>query len=114
MKVDSRTSAILRSEAGLRFYQEWNWDWGTCILKETAAYINKQPFHVGAMTAAVVGAPGSFSVTSFTKNQSLFTPGIEILFRSCEQSAMVSLSYDGEFGSGYMANELQVRVGKYF
>ena len=114
MKVKSKTSSILRSEVGFNFYQEWNACFGTWILKETVGYINKQPFNVGAMNAAIVGAPGSFTVTSFNDNQSLFTPGVEILYRSDEWRAMISLSYDGEFGSGYIANELQLRIGKYF
>lgn len=114
MHVKSKTSSILRSELGFHFYQEWNKCYGTWILKETLGYINKQPFHVGSMNAAIVGAPGSFSNTSFRQNQSLFTPGIEIFYRSNEKNIMASFSYDGEFGSGYIANELQFTIGKYF
>ncbi len=114
MNIRSKTSSILRSEAGVHLYQTWNQCSGTWILKESVAYINKQPFNVGSMTASIVGAPGSFSLNSFENNQSLFTPGIEILYRSNEQRAMVSLSYDGEFGSGYISNEVQLRIGKYF
>jgi hypothetical protein len=114
MKIRSKTSSILRSEVGIHFYQEWRGDWGACILKETAAYLNKQPFHVGTLRASIVGSPGSFGVSSFEQNQSLFTPGLEILYRSWRNNAMVSLSYNGEFGSGYSSNELQLRIGKYF
>ena len=112
MKINGRTSSILRSEAGVRFYQEWVGEWGSCILKETLAYINKQPFSVGAMTAAVVGAPATFTVSSFRHNQSLIAPGIEFLYR--KKNTMLSLGYDGEFGSGYTSNEVQLRFGEYF
>jgi outer membrane autotransporter protein len=110
MTIHSRTSSILRTEAGLRFYQEWS-GW---IFKETLSYINKQPFDVGKMTAAIVGAPATFNVNAYEQNQSLFRPGLEILYRSTQNDAMVSFSYDGEFGSGYISNEVQLRIGTYF
>jgi len=113
MKVPDLTTWMLRAEIGLNAYQTWQKDWGLCILKETASYINRMPFTTGQMTASIVGAVGNFSVDSFTSDQNLFSPALELFIRT-NCGAFVSLLYEGEFGSGYITNEVLARVGSYF
>lgn len=113
MKIPGSTSCMFRSEIGLNGYETWQGNWGVCILRETVSYINRKPFSTGQMTAAIVGAVGTFSVDSFTNAQNLFSPALEIFFRE-KHGAFFSLLYEGEFGSGYITNEVLARIGKYF
>ncbi|MDE3046196.1 MAG: hypothetical protein KGJ02_06090, partial [Verrucomicrobiota bacterium] len=64
--------------------------------------------------ASLIGFPPGFAVTSFTNNQSFFSPGMEIFMRWEETGVFSSISYEGEFGSGYMSNEVLAKVGLFF
>ena len=55
----------------------------------------------------------SFEVDSFNKTQNLGTAGVEFVY-GATNGMFGSLQYDGEFGKGYSANELQVQVGYSF
>ena len=112
MKVRQSTSCMLRSELGLNSYQTLRGDWGLCIFRETLSYINRAPFSTGKMTAAIVGAEGTFSVDSFTTSQNLFAPAFEIFIR--KRSGAFSITYAGEFGSGYITNEILGSIGVLF
>ncbi|MBS0624515.1 MAG: hypothetical protein JSS32_00520 [Verrucomicrobia bacterium] len=113
MGVDSSTSYFLRSEVGLSAYEAWHFSWGYFILKESASYVNRQPFGLGRTQAFLVGFPTEFTVTSFKTNQSLISPSIDLFFRT-NNNLFFSLFYKGEFGSGYMGNEVLGKFGVYF
>ena len=113
MRVPGSTSSMLRSEIGLNAYETWQGDWGVCVLRETASYLNKAPFSTGTTTAAIIGASGNFTVKTFTTTQNLFSPSVELFFRG-KRGAFVSLFYEGEFGGGYMTNQILLRIGQYF
>ncbi len=115
MEYSRNTSELLRFEAGVNVYGIWERNWGSCIVRETLSYVLRKPYHVGTVNAAIVGAPGSFTVYSFTDQQNILSPGIEIFFKH-KKGAFFSVTYDGEFGfgSGYMSNELIGKVGVYF
>ncbi len=113
MKIEGYTSWMLQSEIGLNGYETWEEPWGVCILRETASYINRTPFSTGQITAAINGAVGTFTVDSFTATQNLFSPAVELFIRE-NDGMFLSLFYKGEFGSGYVTNEVLARVGKYF
>ena len=114
MSVEGSTSSMLRLETGLNCYQSWESEDTLVIFKEMASYVYKQPHSVGKMVAAIVGASGTFFNDSFTKIQSLVSPSFEIFFRNKGNDSFCSLLYEGEFGDGYQANEVLVRIGKYF
>jgi uncharacterized protein with beta-barrel porin domain len=115
MSYPHNTSKLLRFEAGINAYETWVRKWGSCIVRETLSYVLRKPYHVGTVNAAIVGAPGSFTVYSFTKEQNILSPGIEIFFKH-KKGGFFSLTYDGEFsfGSGYTSNEVIGKVGIYF
>jgi autotransporter-associated beta strand protein len=118
MRLRSRKLSMLRSEAGLHYYQNWKSAWGMCIMKETFAYVNKAPFGVGEMEAAIIGVPGIFLQNSYTTVENLFHGGVQVFMtRSVEgnkTAPFFSLSYDVEVGSGYLSNAVQGMVGLYF
>ena len=95
-------------------YQRWKFSsGGVLILKETTAYVYKKPYSVGLIDASIVGAPGSFIVDSFTTAQQLFMPGAEI-FYCASKGIFCGVSYEGEFGSGYIENIAAAKIGIYF
>lgn len=113
MKVSSRTSWMLRFETGLNGYKTNTYSWGIFIAQAKLSYVYKKPYHVGHLNAAIVGAPGSFSVEAFTAEQSLISPAIE-LFWQANWNGYGSISYDGEFGSGYTSNQFYGKIGYSF
>jgi autotransporter-associated beta strand protein len=114
MSVKGAFSSMLRFETGLNCYQNFETAKAMIILKEMGSYVYKHPYSVGKTIAAIVGAEGTFFNDSFKAVQSLFSPSFEIFYKDKRSGLFSSLLYEGEFGSGYIANEALVRVGKYF
>ena len=114
MRIGHTTGTFFRNEAGLNFYENWTWDWGLCVLKEKLSYVNRQGSHLGRLGGvSIIGAPGEFSVNAFTNDQNLFSPAVNLLVRWGE-SIFFSLDYEGEFGSGYVDNQIAAEVGWFF
>jgi len=125
MNVASSHSFFLRTEFGIAGYESWRFHWGRFILKESISCVNKQPFGLGTMDAYLVGfppgftaefllgAPPAFSLSGFTESQTLFSPSIDFFFRT-NNDLFFSLFYQGEFGSGYIGNQLLAKCGIYF
>ena len=113
MKVSSRTSWMLRFETGLNGYKTTTYSWGIFIAQAKLSYVYKKPHHVGHLNAAIVSAPASFVVEAFTTEQSLISPAVE-LFWQTNWNGYGSISYDGEFGSGYNSNQFYGKIGYSF
>lgn len=113
MKIHSRYSSMLKSEAGLNGYYTHENEKGAFITRGKLSYINKKPFHTGRIIASIAGAPGSFTVETFTSSQNLVSPSLEFYWGS-KKGAYFSVLYDGEFGQGYIANEITGRIGLNF
>ena len=113
MNVSSRTSWMLRLETGLNGYNTTSFSWGIFIAQAKLSYVYKKPHNVGHLNAAIVNAPASFFVEAFTAEQSLISPGIE-LFWQTNWNGYGSISYDGEFGSGYTSNQFYGKIGYSF
>jgi uncharacterized protein with beta-barrel porin domain len=113
MKIDSRTSWMLRFETGLNGYKTVLYNWGTFIAQGKLSYVYKKPHQVGHLNATIVSAPTSFVVESFTSEQSLFSPALEIFWQT-NWNGYGSISYDGEFGSGYSSNQFYGKIGYSF
>lgn len=113
MHQQRRFSSILQTQAGVSAYFSWKFESGLFIMRDKFSYINRQPFHVGNATVSIVGSPGSFIVSSFTNNQSLFSPSVQITWRK-NKGSYLSLFYDGEFGSGWISNEIAGEIGRSF
>jgi uncharacterized protein with beta-barrel porin domain len=113
-QVHRRTIGMLRSEAGLRLYQVYNPCWGVCVLKETAAYVNKTPFGTKNFTASFVPTSSDiYTFETFVDSQNLLNVGFELLLKG-NNGLFASFTYEGEFFSGYVSNEGAVTFGVYF
>lgn len=113
MRVSSRTSSMFRLETGLNGYKTTTYSWGIFIAQAKLSYVYKKPHHVGRLTAAIVSAPASFVVEAFTAQQNLISPAIELFFQA-NSNVFGSISYDGEFGSGYKSNQFYGKIGYSF
>lgn len=113
MKISSRTSWMLRLETGLNGYNSTTFSWGIFIVQGKLSYVFKKPHRIGHLNAAIVGAPTSFTVEAFTAEQSLVSPAVE-LFWQTNWNGYGSISYDGEFGSGYSSNQFYGKIGYSF
>ena len=115
MRQSSRTSEFLRLEIGVNAYETWKKGWGSILIRETASYVLRKPYHTGTVTAGIVGAPGEFTVYSFSQTQNVLSAGAEIFLKH-KKGGFVSATYSGEFGfgSGYLSNELIGKIGFYF
>jgi uncharacterized protein with beta-barrel porin domain len=111
--TNARNSSLLRSEIGFNLYKNCTFTsgGGALLFRATGAYVNQVPFSVGAMQVSFLQVgTGSFLVNSFSTTQNLGTAGAEIVY-SANSGIFGSIQYDGEFGRGYSANELQLQVG---
>ncbi len=113
MKINSRTSWMLRFETGLNGYNTTTFDWGVFIVQGKLSYVYKKPHNIGNINAAILVAPTSFTVEAFTNSQSLISPAIE-LFWQTNWNGYASISYNGEFGSGYISNQFYGKIGYSF
>lgn len=113
MTISAAKPSMLRLEGGLNAYNTASYSWGVLILQGKLSYVYKKPFSVGRVSAAIVNAPASFVVESFTSSQSLISPAIE-LFWQTKWNGFASVNYSGEFGSGYTSNQFYGRIGYSF
>ena len=113
MNVSSRTSWMLRCETGLNGYKTNSYSWGIFIVQAKLSYVYKKPHDVGHLNAAIINAPTSFTVETFTASQNLVSPALE-LFWQANWNGYGSISYDGEFGSGYASNQFYAKIGYSF
>ncbi len=74
------------------------------------SYINKTPFSVGIVNAAIIGASGSFTVETFTHSQNLFSPLIEFICKF-NRGGFASVFYQGEFGEEYTSHTIVAKAG---
>jgi uncharacterized protein with beta-barrel porin domain len=115
MNQQSQTSQFLRSEAGFRFYESHETNWGAWMIMEKISYVYKKPFNTGQVAASIVGTSALFSVESFQGVQNLGCAGLEFLWRLGDRKrATFSLAYNGEMGSRYMSHEWMGRLMKDF
>lgn len=115
MIVKSHHSSLLRSEAGLRFYEFWKLEWGWIFLREVVGYINKEFYGTGSMDVAIVGASNFFSIDTTSKPQNLCSNGVElVVIPNSRKYPYASFSYYGEIGAPYQSYQGMVRLIKKF
>jgi autotransporter-associated beta strand protein len=115
MQQSHHNSILFEFETGVNAYESWEKAWGVLILRETLSYLWRRPWGTGTVNAAIVGAPGSFTVFSLTEPQNMLSPGGE-LFIKHKSGGFVSVTYAGEFSltGGYTSNEIIGKIGYYF
>ncbi len=115
MSQKARTSELLRSEAGFRFYESRETCWGAWMIMEKISYVNLQTFNTGDVTSAIVGASSFFTLENLRGTQNLGSAGLEFLWRFGKRKPVTfSLVYDGEWGGRYMSHEGMIKLVKDF
>ncbi len=103
----AHTSSLLRSEAGLRFYEPIIFDLCKLLFEQKVSYVNRTPFGVGNVNAFLVGAPGSFTVETLTSSENLIAVEAAIIFDPLSNIYPYwSLSYQGEFEHSFQSHQL--------
>lgn len=115
MRQKSHTSYMLQSEAGIRFYQSICKSYGRFGFKEGVSYINRVPFGTGKISTAIVGSSAFVTLQSFTRVQNLGAINIDFFAElGKKHDVLVSLGYEGQFGSSYIFNEVLLNIVKRF
>ncbi len=113
MKISSRNSWMFRFEAGLNGYNTTTFSWGTFVARGKLSYVYKDPNDIGHLKAAILGAPASFTVETFTSSQNLISPALEFFWQT-NWRGYWSLIYEGEYGSGYKSTQFYGKIGYSF
>lgn len=102
----SHHGSLLRTEAGLRFYESFLFDNWTFSLAEKIGYVNTQNYGSGKVNAFLVGFPGSFTVETLQSAQNLGVGQFSMIFTPAKGCLpTTSLSYQGEYGSKYQSHQ---------
>lgn len=100
-------SSLLRSEAGLRFYETVDFSLWRLIIEEKGSYVNTTSFGVGTVNAFLIGSPGFFTVETLNSAHNLGAFELSFIFESHNPKYPYgSLSYQGEFGSSFQSHQL--------
>ncbi len=62
LQIGNLYSSLLQSEAGLRFYEKFDYRWGDICLEEKLSYVNQAPFHLNSVSTSFVSSASSFPV----------------------------------------------------
>jgi len=114
--VPSLYNSLLRSEAGLTFYQTLTYDWGRIFLKEQASYINLAPFRFNPATTAFVGSVSTFTIATGTDHM-LNLAGAKCFVSwipNNERAPFGQIGVSGQFGSSYQSYSAMTEIGKNF
>lgn len=100
-------ASLLRTEAGLRFYETVFFDSWNLMFQETGGYVNTRVYNAGKVNAFLVGSPGLFTVETLASAQNLGLAEFVIVFaphRAIYPSS--TLFYQGEFGEQYQSHQV--------
>ena len=116
IRMGRHYTSMLRSEAGLRFYETIHYQWGDLTFEEKGSYVNKKPFNTGSESAFFAGSPSTFGIEVFPgKTQNLGVVALCAQFNPCKSRyPFGSINYQGEFGSMFQSHALIFEVGKRF
>ncbi|HSX37365.1 MAG TPA: autotransporter domain-containing protein, partial [Chlamydiales bacterium] len=110
----SKMSSLLRAETGLKLIESFAFSSWTLFVKEKASYIYEEPFG-DQVSTFLTGIPTTFAVTALNQNLNLGSLGLELFAEIGTSSPYgLTLSYDGEFGSDYLSNEVACTLSKSF
>ena len=62
IKVGSLYGSLLQSEVGVRFYEQFEYNWGNFKLEEKVSYVNQAPFNFTSATTSFVGSASTFPI----------------------------------------------------
>ncbi len=108
--------SLLQSELGCRFYERFEYQWGTFSLEEKLSYVNQAPFHFNSVTTAFVSSASTFPVAvGSTKIENLGAFQITGSFNPRNQAyPFGGLSFETMLGSSYQSYFLSLFCGMNF
>lgn len=104
-------SWLLRTEASLRLYETIFFDKWDLTFLEKGGYVHVQTHNTGKVNAFLVGSPGSFTVSTLTKNQDLAVAEFGMIFsphRPIYPSCLIF--YQGEFSHQYKSHQVGLEL----
>ncbi len=114
--MHSQYNSLLRSEAGLRFYEQLHYGWGEVVLEQKASYANQAPFHFNRKNVAFVSAVSTFPVAiGSSKTENLL--GIELrsaFLPNGHKLPYAIFDFQGQFGSSYQSYFGSIELGRDF
>jgi hypothetical protein len=111
VEQEKHYSSFLRSELGIRFYEAISFNTWRLVLQEKMSYVNKKPFKVGVVRAALVGAPGSFTVDTLTTTQNLGVGEMQFIFEPLDSRYPYGfIAYQGEFCPMYQSHQASLGI----
>lgn len=114
IRLKSQYAAIIRTEAGCRFYSYLNYKWGHFVAEEKLSYVNRTPSHKGRGRASFVDSSSTFGVVTFNREeQNLACVQVHFEFvPTCWHNCFASIDYQGEFGSRFESHLLTFGFGR--
>ncbi len=107
--------SLLRTEAGLRFYETLFFESWNLGIQEKISYVNTQSFHAGRVNAFLVGSPGAFTVETLSSAQNLGVAQVAMSFDPLNACyPMTTLLYQGEFGEQYQSHQVNIELAWQF
>jgi autotransporter-associated beta strand protein len=114
MQVNSRTAPFLQLLVGLSTTETFDLSSCLIVFKQEAGYIFRAPFKAGTTTAAVIGAPSTFQVVSFTTDEHIADLSCDLFIKHPTKGFFGFFSADGQIGSGYKSLDLFGGIGLEF
>jgi hypothetical protein len=114
--VDKHYSSVLRSEAGLRLFEEWDIKRGKFVFGQKVSYVNQAPFYFGPVTTSFVASASSFPIAigaSHVQNLGALELNASFLPWN-EKYPYVSFGVQAEAGSSYQSYFGNIEIGKSF
>jgi uncharacterized protein with beta-barrel porin domain len=104
-------SSLLRTEAGLRFYETFIFDSWHLTFQEKGSYVNTQSFGTGKINGFLIGSPGVFTVETLAEAQNLGVVQFVVVFHPLKSSYPTStISYQGELSPMYQSHQANLEV----
>lgn len=107
--------SLLRTEAGLRFYETLFFDSWNLTFQEKISYVNTQSYNAGKVRAFLVGAPGSFTVETLSSAVNLGVAQLAMSFAPLySHFPITTLLYQGEFSEKYQSHQINLDLAWQF
>jgi len=107
--------SLLRTEAGLRFYETLFFDSWNLTFQEKISYVNTQSYNAGKVKAFLVGAPGSFTVETLSSSVNLGVAQLAMSFAPLySHFPATTIFYQGEFSAKYQSHQINLELAWQF
>lgn len=105
LSVRKNNAILLRNELGLEFAGCHSMTYGIWSIAPKFSWVREVRVRGGSSQEGFEGTDAFFTVTGYFPCRSLFSPGLRVTGDFLDSRLGFSLYYNGEFGSGYSANQ---------